>query len=84
MATVKGQVFTLPEVAEACRVSIRTVRKWIASGRLACVHVGRRYTVTQEAIDEMRSRYGRPAVELSARPTPPPELRRGDSSPPPP
>ena len=41
-------VNTVPQVAEAFGVCAQTVRRLIASGELACIHVGRAVRVTKQ------------------------------------
>jgi excisionase family DNA binding protein len=42
---------TINEVAAALRVSTRTVRRLIASERLACVRLGRAVRIPREAVE---------------------------------
>ncbi len=44
-------LLTTPEVATRMRVSPRTVSRWIASGTLDCVRIGRVVRVPAEAVD---------------------------------
>jgi excisionase family DNA binding protein len=39
---------TVPEVAALCRVSVRTVRRWIDDGELVVHRLGRRVLVADE------------------------------------
>ncbi len=39
---------TVDEVAEVCRVSLRTVRRWIADGDLPVHRLGRRVLVSED------------------------------------
>ena len=39
---------TIPEVAALCRVSVRTVRRWIDDGELVAHRLGRRVLVAEE------------------------------------
>lgn len=41
------------EVAELCRVDVRTVRRWCKEGRLAKVRIGRRSLIPREEIVEL-------------------------------
>jgi len=50
-------LLTIPEVAARMRVSTRTVSRWIASGELVCIRIGRVVRVPAEDVDAlMRSR----------------------------
>jgi excisionase family DNA binding protein len=46
------QLFTIQETAAMLKVSPMTIRRYIASGKLAAVRVGRRIRVEQKAIKE--------------------------------
>lgn len=74
------RLYVLPEVAPLFQVSVRTVRAWIGSGRLASVRVGRRYLVTRDAINDLLRRCGKPAIDAS-HPTPPPPPPRKQAQP---
>jgi excisionase family DNA binding protein len=43
-------LLTIPEVAERLRVSTRTVFRWIATGELICIRIGRVVRVPAEAL----------------------------------
>ena len=45
--------YTTKEAADLLRVSVQTLLKWIKSGRIAVVHIGHRYFITQETIKEL-------------------------------
>lgn len=45
------RLLTIPEVAERLRVSTRTVRRFIASGQLRVLKVGRRTLITEREVD---------------------------------
>lgn len=42
------RLLTVEEVAEICRTSVRTVRRWIADGELAVYRIGGRVLVSEE------------------------------------
>ena len=42
------KLLTLPEAAEALRISVRTVQRLIASGQLRPIHIGRRTLITEQ------------------------------------
>jgi excisionase family DNA binding protein len=46
-------LLTVQETAEMLRVNPMTVRRYIASGRLAAVRIGRRIRVPREALDAL-------------------------------
>jgi excisionase family DNA binding protein len=47
------RLLTVPEVAERTRVTLQTVRNWIAAGRVRGVRTGRRWRVLAEDVDAM-------------------------------
>lgn len=47
------KLLTVPDVAQACAVSPRTVMRWIASRRLRCVRLGRVLRVSEGAVERM-------------------------------
>lgn len=53
-------LLTIPEVAERMRVSTRTVFRWIASGTLRSVQIGRVVRVPAEVVDALM-RSGKPS-----------------------
>ncbi len=46
------RVLTIPEVAEALRVSVPTVRRLIKSGDLPARQVGRQWRIAESALDD--------------------------------
>ena len=52
-AAPEHTLLTVPEVAESLRVSTRTVRRWIASGTLQCVRIGRVVRVPAEVVNAL-------------------------------
>ena len=42
---------TVPEVAALCRVSVRTVRRWIDEGELVVHRLGRRVLIADEDLE---------------------------------
>ena len=48
----------IPEVAEACRAPIGTVRHWIRTGRLASFRLGRRRMVRRESLSRFLEEAG--------------------------
>ena len=51
----KAQFMTINEVAAALRVSTRTVRRLVASGRLSFVRIGRSIRIPREVVDWPRN-----------------------------
>ncbi len=50
---MNDRILTVREAAEYMRVSERTIRDWVKSGRLASVPIGKReYRIQQSAIDK--------------------------------
>ena len=45
------KLYTIPEVAEALRVTRAAVYKWIREGRIEVVYVGSERRITQRAVD---------------------------------
>ena len=43
-------LLTIDEIARQCRVSVRTVRRWIAAGELPVVRLGRSVRVRKSAL----------------------------------
>jgi excisionase family DNA binding protein len=43
-------LLTVDEIARQCRVSVRTVRRWIAAGELPVVRLGRAVRVRKRAL----------------------------------
>ena len=48
-----NNVLTIAEVATRLRVSTRSVSRWIASGELTCIRIGRVVRVPNAAVDAM-------------------------------
>lgn len=48
-----NDVLTIPEVARRLRVSTRSVSRWIASGELTCIRIGRVVRVPNDAVDAL-------------------------------
>ncbi len=44
--------YTCNEVAKMFRVTHRSVLKWITTGKLAAIRVGRDYRIPEEAVDK--------------------------------
>jgi excisionase family DNA binding protein len=44
------QIYDVPQVAAMLRLSVKTVRQYLAKGRLAGRKVGKRLLVTEEAL----------------------------------
>jgi len=59
-AVSQHALLTIPEVAARVRVSTRTVSRWIASGELVCIRIGRVVRVPAEAVDALM-RPGKPS-----------------------
>jgi len=56
------ELFTISEVADKLRVSVRTVRRLVASGQLRVVRVGRRPLVTSRELEAYLAAAGRHAA----------------------
>ena len=54
------EVWTLPEVARICRVSLRTARAWVKRGKLSASRPGRAYLVRREVVEAMLRQERRP------------------------
>lgn len=50
------KVYTIEEIAKLLRVSIGTIRRFVATGELESYHVGRQYRITQSALDAYLNR----------------------------
>lgn len=65
--TTESAYFNVKQVAEQCRVSVKTVRSWIQSGRLKSNRAGaRNYLVARTDMERFLSRpddNGAPAVD---------------------
>lgn len=48
----REHVYTVEEIAELLRTSPRTVRTWIAAGKLRAFKAGQQYRIRQSALDE--------------------------------
>ena len=49
------QDYTVQELADLCRVSVATVRRWIASGQLQAIRLpGGVYRITRSEVDRLR------------------------------
>lgn len=53
------EIYTIPELCEALDVSDKTLAKILRSGELKGRKVGRRWTVTREALEEYLGMHGR-------------------------
>lgn len=42
-----GALLTITDVAERCRVSTKTVRRWIERGELAAFRLGRQWRISE-------------------------------------
>jgi excisionase family DNA binding protein len=49
---------TVTQVAQACGVTERTVRRWLKEGRLAGVRIGGRVRIDAKAVGELAAPYG--------------------------
>jgi excisionase family DNA binding protein len=50
MFNLKHRMLTAAEIAERLKVSIRSVRRWIASGDLQALRLGRSVRVTEDEL----------------------------------
>ena len=57
----QARLYTIAELAEALRVTTRTVRRWIEGGDIAAYKFGRQWRFTQEDIDAFVQRRRRGA-----------------------
>jgi excisionase family DNA binding protein len=53
LAPVDARLMTYSEAAQALNVSARTVRRWVRSGRLPCVRLGRLVRIPTGALEEV-------------------------------
>jgi excisionase family DNA binding protein len=53
LAISRKGLLIVTEVASICRVSERTVRHWITTGRLRSLRVGRRHLVLPEDVSRL-------------------------------
>lgn len=68
---------TVAEVAAACGVTERTVRRWLSEGRLAGLRVGGRVRIPAHAVRELSVPYTAGAEALPMRPDATTDLDRG-------
>ena len=47
------ELYNTVQAADLLKISVQTLLKWIKSGRIAVVHIGHRYFITQETIKEL-------------------------------
>jgi len=50
------KIYTVQEVAERLRVDTRTVRKWIHSGQLTAIDIGRGYRIRESSLQDFIQR----------------------------
>ena len=50
---------TAEDVAEQCQTSLRTVRRWIATGQLPVIRLGRAVRVRPEALEMFLNKHER-------------------------
>jgi excisionase family DNA binding protein len=60
------RLLIVAEVASALRVSARTVRQWIACGRVAALRVGRRHLVEPLEVDRLLEEARRHGLVISS------------------
>ena len=48
-------LLTIPNVAEICRVSERTVRRWIKAGELPAIRLGRQWRIVRKDLERIIS-----------------------------
>ena len=63
MIVMADMLLTLEEVAQALRVSVKTVKKYIALGRIEGVLIGNRYRVRETALDRYLARNTKPETD---------------------
>lgn len=63
---VLDPAMSLDEAAEALRLSLWTIRKWAADGRLATIKLGRRRVVRTSEIERILSGGVPPKLDASA------------------
>ncbi len=63
MYTLVMTDMTVAQVAAACGVTERTVRRWLKEGRLAGVRVGGRVRIDARAVGELAAPYGSAVAE---------------------
>ena len=49
------RLLTIPDVAEFCRVSERTVRRWIKAGELPAIRLGRQWRIAKKDLERFLS-----------------------------
>ena len=49
--TVLAPLLTIPDVADYCRVSTKTVRRWITADDLVAIKLGNQWRITPEDLD---------------------------------
>ena len=49
------RLLTIPDVAEFCRVSERTVRRWIKAGELPAIRLGRQWRIAKKDFERFLS-----------------------------
>jgi excisionase family DNA binding protein len=47
------ELYNTVQAADLLKISVQTLLKWIKSGKIAVVHNGHRYFITQETIKEL-------------------------------
>jgi excisionase family DNA binding protein len=50
------KIYTVQEVANRLRIDTRTVRKWIRSGELAAIDIGREYRIRESSLQDFIQR----------------------------
>ena len=45
------ELYNTVQAADLLKISVQTLLKWIKSGKIAVVHIGHRYFITQETIE---------------------------------
>ncbi len=45
------RLLTIPDVAEFCRVSTRSVRRWIKAGELPAIRLGRQWRIVRRDLE---------------------------------
>jgi excisionase family DNA binding protein len=60
MIAMADTLLSLAEIAKGLGVSVRTVKRYIALGRIEAIMIGNRYKVRQSAFDRYLAKHTKP------------------------